>query len=128
VRHVLIIDDDPIISSYIAETLGDEGFEAATASNGAVALRMLEEERSEGCPPPNLILLDMRMPVMDGWTFAREYRRTPGPHAPILVITAAHDALNRLDEVEAIGVLPKPFDLDQLLDEVQRCLGEATAA
>ena len=125
---MLVVDDDPVISTYIAETLGDEGYEASTASNGAAALRMLEQDRVSGRPDPDLILLDMRMPVMDGWTFAREYRKLPGPHARILVITAAHDALNRLQEVQAVEVLPKPFDLDELLDAVDRCVGAETAA
>jgi two-component system chemotaxis response regulator CheY len=70
-----------------------------------------------------VIVLDMRMPVLDGWGFAREYRATPGPHAPILVITAAHDSLDRLVEVRAEGVLPKPFDLEQLVRAVQGCSG-----
>lgn len=120
-HRVLVVDDDPVISSYIAETLGEEGYDAATASNGRIALGMLERDREAGRPAPDLILLDMRMPEMDGWTFARAYRETPAPHAPILVITAAHDALNRLQEVGAVEVLPKPFDLDQLLDAVERC-------
>ena len=121
-RRILVVDDDPVISSYIAETLGDEGYQAATAPNGAVALRMLERDRADGHRPPDLILLDMRMPVMDGWAFARAYREMPGPHAPIVVITAAHDALDRTHEVGAFSVLPKPFDLEDLLDEVDRCL------
>ena len=58
------------------------------------------------------------------WAFARAYREMPGPHAPIVVITAAHDALDRMNEIGAFGVLPKPFDLDQLLDEVERCFRE----
>ena len=123
-RRILVVDDDPVISGYIAETLGDEGYDAATAPNGAVALRTLQRDRAEGRPAPDLILLDMRMPVMDGWAFARAYREMPGPHAPIVVITAAHDALDRMNEIGAFGVLPKPFDLDQLLDEVERCFRE----
>jgi CheY-like chemotaxis protein len=123
-RRILVVDDDSVIRGYIAETLGDEGYEAATAPNGAVALRLIERDRAEGRLPPDLILLDMRMPVMDGWTFARAYREMPGPHAPIVVITAAHDALDRANEVGAFGVLPKPFDLDELLDEVERCFRE----
>jgi len=63
---------------------------------------------------PDVILLDMKMPVMDGWEFARVYRAAPGQHAPIVVVTAAADAAGRAAEVAADGHLPKPFDLDDL--------------
>jgi CheY-like chemotaxis protein len=57
----------------------------------------------------------MRMPVMDGWEFARAYRELPGPHVPIIVVTAARDARTRAPEVNAEDFLGKPFDLDDLL-------------
>lgn len=117
-RRVLIVDDDRVIRQCIAETLREEGYEPITAAHGAEALAKLRD----GPGAPDVILLDMRMPVMDGWAFAREYRRLPGPHAPIVVITAAHDALDRVLEIGAEGVLPKPFDLDQVVDAVGRCL------
>jgi two-component system chemotaxis response regulator CheY len=117
-RRVLVVDDDRVIRQCIAETLSEEGYEAVTAVNGADALDLVKSG-----PPPDLIVLDMRMPVLDGWGFAREYRALPGPHAPIVVITAAHDSLERLVEVQAVDVLPKPFDLDQLVRSVRSCLG-----
>ncbi len=60
------------------------------------------------------------MPVMDGWQFARAYRRRPGPHAPIVVVTAARDAAERAAEIQAEDVLPKPFRVDDLLRVVGR--------
>jgi CheY-like chemotaxis protein len=117
-RRVLIVDDDRMIRQCIADTLTEEGYEAVTAVHGAEALDRLRD----GTGAPDVILLDMRMPVMDGWAFAREYRRLPGPHAPIVVITAAHDALDRMLEVGAEWVLPKPFDLDQVVAAVGRCV------
>jgi CheY-like chemotaxis protein len=84
------------------------------ARGGAVALELVEGE------PPSLILLDMRMPVMDGWTFARAYRARPGPYAPILVLTAARDPETRAAEIQADGCLSKPFDLEDLLNLVDR--------
>jgi CheY-like chemotaxis protein len=113
---VLVVDDDRVIRQCIAETLKEEGYQTDTAAHGAEAL-----EQIAAGPPPDVIVLDMRMPVLDGWGFARAYRATPGPHAPILVITAAHDSLDRLVEVRADGVLPKPFDLDQLVRAVEGC-------
>jgi two-component system, chemotaxis family, chemotaxis protein CheY len=67
-----------------------------------------------------VILLDMRMPVLDGWGFAREYRSRPGPHAPIVVLTAATSARDWAAEIAAEGFVPKPFTLPQLYAEMGR--------
>ena len=69
---------------------------------------------------PDLIVLDMRMPIMDGWEFARRYRELPGPHAPIIVFTAARDAGERASEIAADAYLSKPVSLDDLLDLAAR--------
>ncbi len=71
--------------------------------------------RSSAGPGPDLVLLDMRMPIMDGWEFARRYRRGPEPHAPIVVLTAARDAAERAAEIDANGYLGKPFGVEELL-------------
>ena len=88
--------------------------EVLTAPDGAVALHIAGEH------PPSLILLDMRMPNVDGWQFAEQYHQQPGPHAPIVVVTAAVDAAESAAQIEAEGYLAKPFDLDELLDIVSR--------
>jgi CheY-like chemotaxis protein len=111
---ILVVDDDPGIREFVELTLSDEGYEVKTAWHGAAALELAERFR------PLVILLDMRMPVMDGWEFARQYRERPGPHAPIVVVTAARDAIARAAQIAADGVLPKPFRLQQLLDVVDR--------
>jgi CheY-like chemotaxis protein len=113
---ILVVDDDEGIRSFVEFALDGEGYQVSTAANGAAALEVA------GRTPPSLILLDMRMPVMDGWSFARQYRRQPGPHAPIVVITAARDAGERAAEVAADDYLGKPFDLDDLLQVVERYL------
>jgi CheY-like chemotaxis protein len=111
---VLVVDDDQDIQYSMEMALADEGYEVLTASDGAEALTVLQRH------VPKLILLDMRMPVMDGWQFAEAYRRRPGPHAPIVVVTAARDAAARAAEIEAQGVLPKPFRIDDLLHMVDQ--------
>jgi CheY-like chemotaxis protein len=118
VATVMVVDDDAMIRSYVAEILADEGYVPEQARNGREALDLIEQRARDGRAPPDLILLDMRMPVMDGWAFAEAYRARPGPHAPILVVTAAHDSARRAAQVGADGVIAKPFDLDQLLDAV----------
>jgi two-component system chemotaxis response regulator CheY len=117
---VLIVEDDPVLRTFIGETLQQEGYDSAIATDGAEALRWLAARAAIGEAPPELILLDMRMPVMDGWTFAREYRQAPGPHAPIVVMTAAPDARAWAAEIGAVGVLSKPFELEALFGLVER--------
>lgn len=112
--RVLVVDDDEGIGEFVGMALSDEGYKVETAPHGAVALEIV------GRQAPDVILLDMRMPIMDGWEFARRYRERPGPHAPIVVMTAARDAADRAAEITAEGVLAKPFDLDALLGIVAR--------
>lgn len=112
--RVLVVEDDPALRSLTEAVLGDAGYEPLTASNGAEALDILAAQRVQ------LILLDMRMPVMDGWAFAEAYRARPGPHAPVVVLTAAQDAQQRAQEIAAAGWIAKPFDLDHLVAMVGR--------
>jgi CheY-like chemotaxis protein len=110
---ILVIDDDPSILSTVSDILEFEGFPVATASNGAEGLRCVEQAR------PALVLLDMRMPVVDGWEFARLLRQR-GITLPIIVMTAAQDARRWAQEIGANGYLAKPFDLTDLVDTVKR--------
>ena len=112
-RFVLVVDDDEAIREFVETALSDEGYEVMTAQHGAAALGLIEQRQ------PAVILLDMRMPVMDGWQFAQAYREQPGPHAPIIVVTAAREASERAAQIGAEGVLPKPFRLVELLDLVE---------
>jgi two-component system chemotaxis response regulator CheY len=113
-KRILIVDDDESIRDMIEIVLSAEGYAVRTAPHGQAALELVEEA------PPTLILLDMRMPVLDGWGFARVYRQRPGPHAPIVVLTAARDAAARAAEIQADGYLGKPFNLGELLDLVNQ--------
>ena len=110
---VLVVDDDPLIRTSISEILDLEGYPVATAANGAEALESVEKSR------PSLVLLDMRMPIMDGWGFAGALGER-GIHLPILVMTAAQSAETWAQEVGADGYLAKPFELVDLLDAVER--------
>jgi CheY-like chemotaxis protein len=113
VAPILVVDDDPSILRTVSEILLFEQYKVETATNGAEALQVLERVQ------PWLVLLDMRMPVMDGWSFMQEVR-VRGLTMPILVMTAAQDARRWAEEVRAADFLPKPFDLDELLAAVQR--------
>jgi CheY-like chemotaxis protein len=109
---ILVIDDDPSILATVSEILEEEGYSVVTATNGLEGLRAIERLR------PAVILLDMRMPVLDGWGFARKLKER-GIKLPILVITAAQDAGRWATEVGANGYLAKPFDLLELVTAVE---------
>jgi CheY-like chemotaxis protein len=110
---ILVVDDDKSIRSTISELLKSEGYAVETAANGAEALRLMGQSH------PSLVLLDMRMPIVNGWEFARTLRER-GIMVPILVMTAASDARSWAREIGAQGYLAKPFDLDDLLLAVER--------
>lgn len=110
---ILVVDDDPSILTTVCEILDLEGYPVETAANGAEALRAVERSR------PSLVLLDMRMPVLDGWGFARALQER-GVKLPILVMTAAQNARRWAEEIGADGHIAKPFDLPDLLDAVER--------
>ncbi|MBI3965820.1 MAG: response regulator [Chloroflexi bacterium] len=114
--RVLVVEDDAEIRELVELTLQDEGYDVYTASNGAAALELLASTAIE----PSLILLDLQMPVLDGWKFASLYRaRTTAP-APIVVLTAALKGAEGARQVGASEFLGKPFGLSELLETVGR--------
>lgn len=117
---ILIVDDDESILSTVEFLLVDEGYPVTLASNGQEALARAAQQ------PPCLILLDMKMPIMDGWTFAATYRQQPAPHAPIIVMTAAHEPASRAKAITADAYIAKPFNIDQLLALVRRYATQST--
>jgi two-component system, chemotaxis family, chemotaxis protein CheY len=111
-RPILVVDDDPAILATVSEALDLEGFPVVTATNGAEALVAVDRNQ------PSLVLLDMRMPVLDGWGFMRAVRER-GLTLTVVVMTAAADARRWGREIGAQGVLAKPFELDELMRAVQ---------
>jgi two-component system chemotaxis response regulator CheY len=112
-RPILIVDDDPTILATVSEALDLEGFAVVTATNGQEALAVVDRSR------PSLVLLDMRMPVLDGWGFMRAIHER-GLNLTVVVMTAAADARRWGREIGAQAVLAKPFDLDELVGAVER--------
>jgi CheY-like chemotaxis protein len=112
-RPILLIDDDVEILAMLRDFLEGEGLTVRTAVNGAEALEIVDEVA------PALILLDMRMPVLDGWGFAAQLRERHAAY-PIVVMTAAESARRWADEIGANGYIAKPFDVDELLQLIER--------
>lgn len=115
---ILVIDDDLAILETVAEILGDEGYTVVTARNGVEGLTAVERA------VPALILLDRWMPLLDGQSFWHELQQR-GVQVPVIAMTAAQDAERWAAELQAAGILPKPFKLPLLLSLVARVLGSA---
>lgn len=114
-RSILIVEDDENIQFTVGLLLEGEGYQVASAWNGLEALEYLKSH-----PLPRLILLDMTMPVMDGWAFAGHLRRQYDHRVPVLVMTAAADAAQRARDIGAEGWVSKPFSIEFLLSSVKR--------
>jgi CheY-like chemotaxis protein len=110
---ILVVDDDPDLREFLQLTLRSMGFEVTSAANGQEALADIEGH------DPDLILLDMKMPVMNGWEFCRALEDRDS-RTPIVVLTAAPDPAGRAAEVHAEGWLGKPFDYADLEAVVRR--------
>lgn len=111
---VLVVDDDDELADVVRQVLRDSGYSVATVRHGAAALDLVRHIS------PDLILLDLSMPIMDGWSFVSQYRRSGRSGARIILLTANSHAPEIADRLEADGYVTKPFDLADLLSVVRR--------
>jgi two-component system, chemotaxis family, chemotaxis protein CheY len=112
-RRVLVVEDDDAIRSLLDLVLTDEGYDVRTAEHGGTALDVLERWS------PHLILLDLMMPVLDGWDFrARQVAHTSWASIPVIVLSAMYDASRQAELLAVAAVLAKPFDLDHVVATV----------
>lgn len=120
-RSILIVEDDETLLATMAEILRGEGFVVAEAANGKEALGRIGER------PPSCIILDLMMPVMDGWMFLEALSAVPAYRTiPIVVVTAVDgvgQAARNLRHLGVREVLAKPYELQALLSAIDRCLG-----
>jgi CheY-like chemotaxis protein len=116
-RSILLVDDDADVRESIGDALKEEGYRVATASNGREALRLLKDDNVR----PDLILLDIMMPEMDGWAFRAEQRKDPDiASIPVIVFTAYGAPRDTARQLDAAGFLSKPLGLDELLSTIDR--------
>jgi CheY-like chemotaxis protein len=113
---VLVVEDEPDIREVMVAILESEGYVARAAAHGAEALAHLRAGLT-----PCIILLDLMMPVMDGWTFCQERDKDPAlATIPIIVVSAVARKDPKNAGLRAVDHLPKPLDVATLLSAVQR--------
>jgi CheY-like chemotaxis protein len=124
-RTILLVEDDVDVRSSVAGALEDEGHRVLVAENGREGLRLIREERHR----PDLILLDMMMPEMNGWEFREEQVKDPELAAiPVIVFTAYGVPTDTAAQLGVAGFLKKPLRLGQLLDTVERMARQPEAS
>lgn len=115
-RRVLVVDDETQVRETVCEALSLEGYEVTQATDGAHALELIPTVR------PDVIVLDLWMPVMDGWAFRRA-QRASHPEIPVVVLSALNMRDPKLEELSADALVAKPFNLDDLYAAVARAIG-----
>ena len=111
--RVLIVDDDDELSEVLRQALRESGYAVATVRHGAAALELIERIQ------PDLILLDLTMPIMDGWSFVSQYRRTAKAGARIVLLTGHPNVREISRTLGADAYVEKPFELTDLIGTVQ---------
>ena len=117
--HILIVDDDRLVLATLSSGLRDSGYRVSEASNGQDAFNIAEKNR------PDLALLDMRMPKMDGIELGRLLRQHTG--VPFLYLSAygQGDIVKQAAEHGALGYLVKPLDIQQIVPSIEAALARA---
>jgi len=116
---LLVVDDDPEVRRLTESLLTAHGYHVVVAAHGKDGLQRLRER----CP--DLIVLDLNMPVMDGWEFRSEQRYLSDKKCaavPVLIMTGDDDAATRANTLQAAGIIMKPLDPDDLLDAVSAAI------
>ncbi|MGI8916846.1 MAG: response regulator [Chloroflexota bacterium] len=117
-RYALIVDNDEGIRDLATATLQDAGIEAVSVADAVAALQLIVQHQ------PGIILLDTMGSPMTDAEFITAYRNQPGPHAPVILLSAWDQPEQRAAEIGANGVLVKPFDLDAFVAQIRSWLGE----
>lgn len=121
-RTVLVIDDDPLVCMLVEHKLAARGYRVTTAPDGAAGLALAREE------PPDLIILDMMMPILDGRQVLRQLHADPKlGSVPVIMLTARRGEGDVVDALElgAADFIGKPFSPDELAARVARFLPQA---
>lgn len=121
-HRILVVEDDPWIRRMVCWALEEEGLASDEAADGRMAVGYLNERR------PALVLLDIGLPLVDGYGVAAALHASYGEQVPIVVMTANGRAQESAARVGAAGFVAKPFDMTELLEIVQQLLRGAAAS
>ena len=113
---VLVVDDEPQVVWVLQFSLDSEGYQTYTARDGRAALEVIAAEH------PKLMLLDIMMPTMDGWSVLQELQQMPEEDRPRVVVVSALSSLRdraRAAELGAAAFVPKPFNVDEIIEVLQ---------
>ena len=115
-QQILIVEDDPALREALSQVLADEGYDLLGARDGLEAVNCLKRGNR-----PDVILLDLSMPVVNGWEFRMIQKRDPEiAHIPVILITAGDYTREEVAWLEPSALLPKPIDLPELFSVVRR--------
>lgn len=120
-RKILVVDDEEDILHFLEMVLSEKGYEVVTAAGGHQALTRAQIEH------PDLVLLDVMMPQMDGWEVLKLLRADEGTaHIPVAMLSARTEAKDRVHGLQegAIDYICKPFSLQELLEKIDTALGQ----
>ena len=116
-KVVLLVEDEDDARNLLATLLEEGGYQVLRAANGVEALNLLESARG-AC---NIILLDLMMPVMNGWDFRRKQKQNPlYAGIPVLLMSAGARIASASGDLDAAGYVTKPVEVDDLLEKVRQ--------
>jgi CheY-like chemotaxis protein len=117
-QYILVVDDDDDFRETLAEVLAEAGYPVQQAGNGELALHKVAEEA------PGIVLLDLKMPVLDGWGVMERMRAEPRSAAIPILILSAYGFEWEAELLGAQGYIPKGVGMDEILERVRRAAGD----
>ncbi len=118
---LLVVDDDILFHAMLVDALIDEGYDVLAARDGVEGLAQVQQRR------PDVIVLDLLMPRMDGWKFCRQLRQSDHQKdIPIVLVSAAPGIEQAANELQVARALPKPFDINDLIATLAECVALQT--
>ena len=117
-QYILVVDDDDDFRESLCEVLAEAGYPVQQAENGAVALQRAQEEQ------PGVVLLDLKMPVLDGWGVMERMRKDPKTSAVPILILSAYGFEWEAELLGAQGYIPKAVGMDEILERVRKAAGD----